>query len=274
MQIVEDLCRSGGAGVILVDSVSALIPRTEMERDMGDPQVGTQARLMSNGLKRINQAANRHNTTVIFINQLRMKIGVMYGNPEERPLSPLYAALVAASAYKAMRNCGCEGAYERMCGGKVNERDVMQTTSGGMALKYYASQRIDVRKKQHIEGEKDGPAKGLKIKAKVVKNKVGPPAGVVLFDIIFEKGVDRMGCMLDAAVALRVVERRGAFHYFEHNGEEVKLGQGRDKSIAFLEEEGNAAVREAVEEATKAQLRPGQGPPVADDGSDDDGAPL
>ena len=148
----------------------------------------------------------------------------------------------------------------------------MQTTSGGMALKYYASQRIDVRKKQHIEGEKDGPAKGLKIKAKVVKNKVGPPAGVVLFDIIFDKGVDRMGCTLDAAVALKVVERRGAFHYFEMEGEEVKLGQGRDKSIAFLEAEENAAVREAVEAATKTRLQPGQGPPVGlgDDGSEDE----
>ena len=136
----------------------------------------------------------------------------------------------------------------------------MQTTSGGMALKYYASQRIDVRKSKHLDGtDKDGPANGLKIKAKVVKNKVGPPAGIVLFDVIFAKGVDRMGCLLDAAVTVKAVERRGAHHYFTHNGEEVKLGQGRDKSIAFLEEPGNEGVRAALEAATRERLTPGQG---------------
>jgi recombination protein RecA len=130
-----------------------------------------------------------------------------------------------------------------------------------MALKYYASQRIDVRKSKHLEGDKDSPANGVKIKAKVVKNKVGPPAGVVLFDIIYAKGVDRTGCLVDAAVAVQAVGRRGAFHYFTFNGEEVKLGQGRDKSIAFLDQEENAEVRAAVEAATRERLVPGHGLP-------------
>jgi recombination protein RecA len=139
---------------------------------------------------------------------------------------------------------------------------VLQTTSGGMALKYYASQRIDVRKSKHIDGSvKDGPAQGLKIKAKVVKNKVGPPAGVVLFDIIFKKGVDRVGCLVDAALAMDVLERRGAFYYYVRNGEDLKLGQGRDKAIAFLEDESNAELKDELYAATKARLTPGQGLP-------------
>jgi recombination protein RecA len=127
-----------------------------------------------------------------------------------------------------------------------------------MALKYYASQRIDVRKSKHLDGEKDGPANGLKIKAKVVKNKVGPPAGVVLFDVIFAKGVDRTGCLIDAAVAMQTAERKGAFYYFVKDGEEVRLGQGRDKAIAFLEDEANAELRAELEAATKEALTPGQ----------------
>lgn len=130
-----------------------------------------------------------------------------------------------------------------------------------MALKYYASQRIDVRKKQHLDGEKDGPANGVRIKAKVVKNKVGPPAGVVLFDIIYAKGVDRTGCLVDAAVAVKAIERRGSHCFFTTDGIEVKLGNGRDKTITFLDEKANGKVRAAVEAATKERLVPGHGLP-------------
>ena len=146
----------------------------------------------------------------------------------------------------------------------------MQTTSGGMALKYYASQRIDVRKSKHLDGEKDGPANGLKIKAKVVKNKVGPPAGVVYFDVIFAKGVDRTGCLVDAAVGIKAIDRRGAFHYLVREGQETKLGQGRDKTITFLDDPANAMVREQIEADTTARLMPGQSLPGALHGAVDE----
>ena len=149
----------------------------------------------------------------------------------------------------------------------------MQTTSGGIALKFYASQRIDVRKKAFLDGAKDGPAAGIKIKAKVVKNKVGPPAGVVLFDMLYAKGIDRMGALIDAAITVGVASRRGAYFFCTHNGEELRLGQGRDAAIAFLDDEENAEVRAALEAETKARLTPDVNVGGDDDGDESDAAP-
>lgn len=209
LDVVDDLCRSGAIGIIAVDSVAALVPRAELEKDIGEPTMGTAARMMSQGLKRIAASASKFNCTVIFINQLRMKIGVVYGNPE--------------------------------------------VTTGGNALKYFASQRIEVRKSKIIDGAKDGPARGLKIRAKVTKNKVGPPQAICLFDIIYDRGIDRVGCLLDAAVQVDVIERRGSHHYFTSGtGGEVKLGNGRDNAVAFLEQAENEALIAEIDAATRA----------------------
>eukprot|EP01025_Chloroclados_australasicus_P010895 TRINITY_DN14614_c1_g1_i4.p1 TRINITY_DN14614_c1_g1~~TRINITY_DN14614_c1_g1_i4.p1 ORF type:complete len:274 (-),score=38.32 TRINITY_DN14614_c1_g1_i4:174-995(-) len=207
-EILNELCLEGLFGVVVVDSVAALVPRSDFERDMGDPQMGTHAKLMSSCLRRCASVASKSKTTVIFINQLRNKIGVVYGNPE--------------------------------------------VTSGGNSLKYYASQRIDVRKNKILEGEeKEGPSRGLRVKAKVVKNKVGRPQGVAYFEILYDHGLDQVGTLIDCAIKLKVIDKRGSHLYFKEDGEELKLGQGRDKAIAFLHDPENAGVKDRLEALIK-----------------------
>ena len=186
LDIVETLAKSGGVDLIIVDSVAALTPRAELEGDMGASHMGLQARLMSQALRKLTGVVQKTNTTIIFINQLRMKIGVMFGNPE--------------------------------------------TTTGGNALKFYASVRMDIRR---IGAIKDGDnVVGNKTKVKVVKNKVAPPFKEVEFDIMYGEGIDNVGSLLDMAEAKGVIEKAGA--WYSYNG--GKIGQGRNNAKAFLKE--------------------------------------
>ncbi|MBC8125425.1 MAG: recombinase RecA, partial [Candidatus Kapabacteria bacterium] len=185
LEIVETLVRSGAIDVVVIDSVAALTPRVEIEGDMGDAQMGSQARLMSQAMRKLNAAIGRSNTTVIFTNQLRSKIGVVYGNPE--------------------------------------------TTTGGNALKYYASVRIDVRRKDVI---KDGQEiVGNRVRAKIVKNKVAPPFREAEFDIMYNEGISRLGDMIDVAVESGIIVKSGS--WFSFNDERV---QGRDGMRKLLTE--------------------------------------
>ncbi len=186
LEIVETLVRSGAIDVLVVDSVAALVPRAEIEGDMGDSHVGLQARLMSQALRKLTAAVNRSNTLVIFINQLRMKIGVMFGNPE--------------------------------------------TTTGGNALKFYSSVRLDVRRVGAIKDGED--VTGNRTAVKVVKNKMAPPFTKVEFDLMYGEGISEEGDLLDLAVTAGMVEKSGA--WFSINGE--RMGQGRDAAKNFLKE--------------------------------------
>ncbi len=185
LEIAEALVRSGAIDVVVVDSVAALVPRSEIEGEMGDSHVGQHARLMSQALRKLAGAINKSNTIIIFINQLREKIGVMYGNPE--------------------------------------------TTTGGRALKFYASMRMDVRKAETLKGT-NGEFVGSRTKVKIVKNKVAPPFKEAEFDIIYGEGISRVGEILDIAVAMDVIHKSGA--WFSYG--DTRLGQGRENVKEIL----------------------------------------
>ena len=202
LDITEELVRSGAVDIVVVDSVAALVPKAEIEGTMEDQQMGLQARLMSKALRKLTGIIGKTNTTVIFINQLRMKIGVMYGNPE--------------------------------------------TTTGGNALKYYASVRMEIRRAEGIKGE-DGDV-GNHVKVKVLKNKVAPPFRTAEFDIIFGKGISKIGNILDVAVNLEIIKKAGA--WFSYKDE--KLGQGREKAKDYLEQ--NPEVLQEVEALVREKL--------------------
>jgi recombination protein RecA len=186
LEIVELLVQSNAVDVIIVDSVAALVPRAELEGNMGDHHVGLQARLMSQALRKLTGCVNRSRTALIFINQLRMKIGVMFGSPE--------------------------------------------TTTGGRALKFYASLRLDIRRIAQIKNSEGSI--GSRIRVKVVKNKVAPPFQIAEFDILFNKGISWTGDVLDRAVEAKIVKKAGAWFSFG----ETRIGQGRDRTVQFLEE--------------------------------------
>jgi recombination protein RecA len=199
LEITDTLVRSGAVDVLVIDSVAALTPRAEIEGEMGDSQPGLQARLMSQALRKLTASISRSNTMVIFINQIRMKIGVMYGSPE--------------------------------------------TTSGGNALKFYASVRLDIRRIGAIkEGEQ---VVGNQTRVKVVKNKVAPPFKQVEFDIMYGEGVSKVGELIDLGVKAGVVEKSGA--WFSYNS--VRLGQGRENSKAFLK--ANRETADKIEHAIR-----------------------
>jgi recombination protein RecA len=202
LEIVEVLIRSGGVDVVVVDSVAALVPKAEIEGEMGEAQMGLQARLMSQALRKLTGVVSKSRTTLVFINQLREKIGVMFGNPE--------------------------------------------TTTGGRALKFYASVRIDIRR---IATIKDGDqVTGGRTRVKVVKNKMAPPFREAEFDIMYGEGISREGDLLDLAVEKRLVEKSGA--WFAFAGE--RLGQGRENAKQFLKD--NPSVRQAIEDRVRRDL--------------------
>jgi len=204
LEITETLVRSGAIDVIVIDSVAALVPRAEIEGDMGDAQMGLQARLMSQALRKLTGAISKSHTCVVFINQIRMKIGVMFGSPE--------------------------------------------TTTGGKALKFYSSVRLDIRR---IGAIKEGTEiVGNRTKVKVVKNKVAPPFKEAEFDIMYGKGISKIGELLDFGVDLDVVEKSGTWYSFE--GE--RLGQGRENVKRFLMKEENKDIFEKIEKAVKTKL--------------------
>ena len=199
LEITETLVRSGAVDVLVVDSVAALTPRAEIEGEMGDSHMGLQARLMSQALRKLTSIVNKSNTTVIFINQVRMKIGVMFGNPE--------------------------------------------TTTGGNALKFYASQRIEVRKAQALK-EKDQTV-GNHVVAKVVKNKVAPPFRQAEFDIIFGEGISKEGILIDMGIEKGIVNKAGSWFSYKDG----KLGQGKENARNYLKE--NPEIAKEIENAIK-----------------------
>ena len=200
LEITETLVRSGAIDIIVVDSVAALVPRAEIEGDMGDSHVGLQARLMSQALRKLTGAISRSRTSVIFINQLRMKIGVMFGSPE--------------------------------------------TTTGGQALKFYSSVRMDIRR---IETLKQGTDSiGSRVRVKVVKNKVAAPFRQAEFDIMYNEGISKAGSVLDVGVELGIVRKSGAWFYLD----EDRLGQGRENAKEFLN--NNLDIRDTIEQRIRA----------------------
>ncbi len=208
LEITENLVRSGAIDIIVVDSVAALTPQKEIEGDMGDAMMGLQARLMSQALRKLTAIVNKSKCTIVFINQIRMKIGVMFGNPE--------------------------------------------TTTGGNALKFYSSVRLEIRRIESIDGKGEEDAVGNRVRVKVVKNKVAPPFRKVELDIYFGKGISATASLLDSAVKHGLIDKRGAWYT---RGEE-KVGQGKDNAISFLEQ--NADYTKQLETQLRNELFPGQ----------------
>jgi recombination protein RecA len=204
LEIAEALIRSGALDIVVIDSVAALVPRAELEGDMGDSHMGLQARLMSQALRKLTGVVNKTRTSVIFINQVRDKIGVMFGSPE--------------------------------------------TTTGGRALKFYASVRIDIRRIGAIK--KGDEVIGNRTKVKIVKNKVAPPFKEVEFNIMYGKGISRIAEILDMAVEFEIIEKRGS--WFRYDGEPI--GQGSDSAMQFLEED--AVLCKKIETAIRTKLFP------------------
>jgi recombination protein RecA len=208
LEIAELLTRSGAVDIVVIDSVAALTPRAEIEGEMGDALPGLQARLMSQALRKLTAILSKSNTTMIFINQVREKIGVMYGNPE--------------------------------------------TTTGGKALKFYASVRLDIRRiGQPIKVGND--AIGNNVKIKVVKNKVAPPFKEVEVQIYFGKGIDQLNDLVNLAVSLEIIEKAGS--WFSYNGE--RIGQGKEKVVEFIK--GNTALEEEMRKKVFDAIRSGKG---------------
>ena len=205
LEIVDQLVRSAAVDIVVIDSVAALTPRAEIEGEMGDLAVGAQARLMSQAMRKITGNIGKSGCTVIFLNQLRQKIGVTYGNPE--------------------------------------------TTTGGNALKFYASVRLDIRRIQTLK--RGTEEYGIRAKVKVAKNKVAPPFRIAEFDILFGRGISTLGCLLDLAEETGVVVRKGAWYSYEGDN----IGQGRDNTITWLEQ--NPAQAEVIEQLTRQKLKEG-----------------
>jgi recombination protein RecA len=213
LEITENLVRSGAVDVIVVDSVAALTPQAEIDGDMGDAQMGLQARLMSQAMRKLTAIIGKSRTILIFINQIRMKIGIMFGNPE--------------------------------------------TTTGGNALKFYSSLRLEVRRTETIEGGKDADAVGNRVKVKVVKNKVAPPFRRADLELIFGKGISASASLLDAAVKYALIDKKGAWYSY---GEE-KIGQGRDSAREYLEQ--NPGFAQELEAKIRKIMFPGREFPAA-----------
>jgi recombination protein RecA len=205
LEIVDQLVRSAAVDIVVIDSVAALTPRAEIEGEMGDLAVGSQARLMSQAMRKITGNIGKSGCTVIFLNQLRQKIGVTYGNPE--------------------------------------------TTTGGNALKFYASVRLDIRRIQTLK--RGTEEYGIRAKVKVAKNKVAPPFRIAEFDILFGRGISTLGCLLDLAEETGVVTRKGAWYSYEGDN----IGQGRDNTITWLEQ--NPEQAEVIEQLTRRRLTEG-----------------
>ena len=205
LEIVDQLVRSAAVDIVVIDSVAALTPRAEIEGEMGDLAVGSQARLMSQAMRKITGNIGKSGCTVIFLNQLRLKIGVTYGNPE--------------------------------------------TTTGGNALKFYASVRLDIRRIQTLK--RGTEEYGIRAKVKVAKNKVAPPFRIAEFDILFGRGISTLGCLLDLAEETGVVTRKGAWYSYEGDN----IGQGRDNTITWLEQ--NPEAKDAIEVLVRQKLTEG-----------------
>ena len=201
LEITETLVRSGAVDIVVIDSVAALVPRSEIEGDMGAPTMGTQARLMSQAMRKLSGAINQTRTTVVFTNQLRHKIGVMFGNPE--------------------------------------------TTSGGNALKFYASIRLDIRRIQSIKVGSE--ITGNRVRVRVVKNKVAPPFRTAEFDIMYNEGISRVGDVLDLAVDLDIINKHGSWYSYG----DIRLGQGRENSKEYLRQ--NVELEQEIEKAVHEQ---------------------
>ena len=203
LEIVDQLVRSSAIDIIIIDSVAALVPRAEIEGEMGDTQVGLQARLMSKALRKIAGNVGRSGCLVIFLNQLRQKIGVTYGSPE--------------------------------------------VTTGGTALKFYASVRLDIRRIQTLKKGTEGEY-GIRAKVKVAKNKVAPPFRIAEFDIIFGQGISNIGCIIDLAEQTNIISRKGA--WYSYNGDNIS--QGRDNAVKYLEE--NSEFTKIIEQQVREKL--------------------
>ena len=206
--ICENLVRSGAVDIIVIDSVAALVPQKEIDGEMGDSMMGVQARLMSQALRKLTAIVGKSKCTIVFINQIRMKIGVMFGNPE--------------------------------------------TTTGGNALKFYSSIRLEIRRIETIDGKGDEEALGNRVRVKIVKNKVAPPFRKVELDIYFGKGVSASASLLDSAVKHGIIEKKGAWY---NRGEE-KIGQGKENAVAFIE--NNPDYRIELEHLLREKIFPGQ----------------